>query len=178
MRIFGKVDGTISRKDRAGWITPPFDLLFAVHYDSADLLEAILAHLSADVGLAAGLPGGIYSDEVPEDVPMPYLVIADPQDAATRPATTKGDMFDEGTYEANVYVESTPLVDGKDEARRLAWLVQDSLHDAPLAFERGTLIRLRQSLSPRGVKEPEPGPEGGPVYRQFLAIQYLVTRSL
>jgi len=29
MRLFGKVDGTIDRFDRAGWLTLPFDLAFA-----------------------------------------------------------------------------------------------------------------------------------------------------
>lgn len=29
MRLFGKVDGTIDRFDRAGWMTGPFDLAFA-----------------------------------------------------------------------------------------------------------------------------------------------------
>jgi hypothetical protein len=29
MRLFGKVDGTIDRFDRAGWLTPPFDMAFS-----------------------------------------------------------------------------------------------------------------------------------------------------
>lgn len=30
MRLFGKVDGHINRFDRAGWLTTPFDLAFAI----------------------------------------------------------------------------------------------------------------------------------------------------
>lgn len=36
MRIFGKVDGTVDRFDRAHWSTPPFDLAFAVPSVPAD----------------------------------------------------------------------------------------------------------------------------------------------
>lgn len=28
MRLFGQVDGAVDRRDRAGWLTPPFDLAF------------------------------------------------------------------------------------------------------------------------------------------------------
>lgn len=30
MRLFGVVDGTVDRKDRAQWMTPVFDLAFVV----------------------------------------------------------------------------------------------------------------------------------------------------
>lgn len=29
MRLFGKVDNTVDRFDRAQWLTPPFDLAFS-----------------------------------------------------------------------------------------------------------------------------------------------------
>jgi len=44
MRIFGKVDNTIDRFDRAQWLTPPFDLAFVV--PSVDDTGAFLGKLT------------------------------------------------------------------------------------------------------------------------------------
>lgn len=77
MRLFGKVDSAIDRYDRAGWLTPPFDLAFAVptpstgddeHEDEDDAMltqitgrqkpvgDHDLSNLSSSTGLTAPNP--------------------------------------------------------------------------------------------------------------------------
>ena len=43
MRLFGKVDGTVDRYDRAGWLTPIFDLAFGAPSAAVQIKSAFAA---------------------------------------------------------------------------------------------------------------------------------------
>lgn len=51
MRLFGVVDGTVDRFDRAGWMTPPFDVAFALAFD-----PSIPTEFDADIAVLDGEP--------------------------------------------------------------------------------------------------------------------------
>jgi hypothetical protein len=39
MRLFGRLDGTIDRYDRADWLTPPFDLAFSTRFVTPSVIR-------------------------------------------------------------------------------------------------------------------------------------------
>jgi hypothetical protein len=64
MRLFGKVDGTVDRFDRAEWLTPPFDLAFSTAVAIAGPFRAIAADAYTGGSLASeGETGGSLASE-------------------------------------------------------------------------------------------------------------------
>jgi hypothetical protein len=137
----------------------------------------VVAWLAKDATVAADVGGRIWSDEGPEGEDLPFLRIVDPEDSVSTFGTGKG-YYDTGSIQIDVYAEDSDTEDGKDRARRIGWDVADALNNAPLVFSRGRLRYFRQAGPPKGERDPDPGPNGRPVYHQFVVFHYFVARAL
>jgi hypothetical protein len=143
----------------------------------ADLIDAVVAHLLADPVLAAAVGGRVWQGAAGHDEELPYIQVIDPHAEISGGLTTDDDYRRDGSLDINVYIEDPG--DGSfnpdDRARTIARRAAKSLRDAPLTFEAGRLAYLRPAHHPWGEEDPDPGPNGLPVWHAWVSMQYIVS---
>jgi hypothetical protein len=145
---------------------------------SEDFWQALYLLLSTSSTLVDMLPGGVWKEAAGHDAPLPYLLIVDPADDVHVPMTSSGDYSTIGTVQLSVYAEGMSEVAAATTARSILWRVASLVNDAPLTFDRGTLVYLRQSMPDRGLDDPDPGPNGGPVHQRFTIFDYRIAWNI
>ncbi len=104
------------------------------------LRRAIHAALSADAALTAALGEGRIHDVPPPSPAFPYVTLGEAQVTDWSTATEAG-------AEHRLSLACWSRQGGHGEAHQLAHLVQQALHDAPLALDGHRLVNLRFSAA-------------------------------
>jgi hypothetical protein len=138
-----------------------------------DLVDAVVAWLRAELP-GGTLPGGVHSGFAGltsdgSQRRMPYIEIYESNESSGY--QTNNISLETGTLWFNLY--SISRLGG----RKAADAIQKQLKDAPLAFEVGYLIYLRQS-SRRFQKDPDPGVGGVTVYQETRSFSYVFSTTL
>jgi hypothetical protein len=142
-----------------------------------DLIDALVAHLVADATVAADVGGRVWQGTVGHAEVLPYVLVTDPQDGTTAGLTTAGDYRRDGSYDVHVYAEDPGdgSTSADDLARSIGRHVVAALTDADLTFTAGKLIYLRPGHHDWGEVDPDPGPNGRPVWHTWISVNYIVS---
>jgi hypothetical protein len=146
----------------------------------ADLLEAVVARLLADATVAADVGGRVWSFQGAHDELLPYLLISlisEYSEFSGPDGDGKIPYIDRQEFQVTAYAEDTVSADGLDLVRLVAKHVHDSLNDAPLAFEAGTLLEIRRTNRVDQI-DPDLGPNGGRVYQGIITYEATIQRFL
>lgn len=125
---------------------------------AAELRRAIHAALVADLPLCEALGGARVHDVPPAAPEFPYVTLGEAQVSDWSTATESG-------QEHRLTLAAWSRQGGHGEAHAIAHLVQQVLHDAPLALEGHRLVNLRLS-SAEIRREP-----GGRSYRALMRFR-------
>ncbi len=105
-----------------------------------DLQQAIFDKLDGDAALEAALGGaGKVLDDVPDNTPLPYVVIGESE---TRDWSTHDTDGFEGTFTIYVYAESR----GNKKAKDIQKIIWGLIHNKDLGLVGRTQINLRCGL--------------------------------
>ncbi|TCK31297.1 uncharacterized protein DUF3168 [Ancylobacter aquaticus] len=122
------------------------------------LRRAIHAALATDAALTAALGAGRIHDVPPASPEFPYVTLGEAQVLDWSTATETG-------AEHRLALACWSRQGGHGEAHALAHLVQQALHDVPLALDGHRLVNLRASTAEIR-REP-----GGRTYRALLRFR-------
>lgn len=144
---------------------------------SLDLQDAVMVKLAADADITTMLAdgaAGIWADESPEGVDLPWIVVHDRGGAAeyeTIDALNKIGYDDTGDIQVSVFAGSRAL------SKALARLVETSLNDAPLVFDDGSLVSFRRDHTSTEL-DPDKGPDGVDVWQTVLLFETIASSTI
>lgn len=143
----------------------------------ADLIEAVTAWLAADTTVTSLLADGVageWGDEAPVGTNFPFLVTWKVDEETTYESSAAPGVpvpsDDEGEIQVSV------LATSKSGANAIGQTVRHSLNDAPLRFDGGELLMIRQ-IGKHTVKDPELGPQGTDVWQTVCRFKTIVEHS-
>lgn len=127
------------------------------------LIDAVAAWLELHGG---GLATYIGTGLAPPGVEMPYVMLHEISDD-WQSSTTAGD------YVARGIIQMSTFGVGKSEVRTLSKQLANTLHDAPLVYADGVLLRFRQSSRPVTIQDPVDFANGRNVWQESRSFSYV-----
>lgn len=129
-----------------------------------DLVDAITAQVRPAMVDPAGPLSAFLNQNAGPDQLLPFAVLLEP-DEDDEYWSTEGDALADGHLQVTIYAGD------KKSARLLGDRVSALIHDAPLEFQAGTLVYLRQS-SRLAALDPDPGPGGGDCWQEVRIFEF------
>ena len=142
-----------------------------------DLYEAVVAHIKADTACAALLTGGINSNLAYQGslTAGPIAVLTDQGTTAVNFTAANGGTPTSRTDDGILQIRCTAT--SRRTSKQCGDAVADALNDATLTFADGSLNYLRES-GRRNDRDPDPGPNGSPVWNEYRDFRYVTTKEL
>lgn len=142
-----------------------------------DLYEAVVARIKADAMCAGLLTGGINSNLAYQGslTAGPIAVLTDQGTTAVNYTAANGNTPTSRTDDGILQVRCTAT--SRRTSKQCGDAVADALNDAPLTFAEGVLTYLRES-GRRNDRDPDPGPNGEPVWNEYRDFRYVTTKEL
>lgn len=138
----------------------------------ATLLEAVVATLK-DAMVTPGDLNGVWYRLAPPGTATPFSVISvatATEDWASIDSNEQRPTYDTYTIDVSTYHTGSKL------ASTLGRMVRDTLTDAALAFDEGTLLQIAQTSFLMPEQDPDRSPTGSPLWRDWRSFTAVVER--
>lgn len=126
------------------------------------LIDAAVAWLQTNCGMLVNYIG---TGLAPPGVDLPYILLA--ENLENRRTADQGRNYvDSGTIEISTFNA------GKSITRSIAKAIANSLNDAPLIYQDGYLMELRQKSRPLVIQDPIDFARGSNVWQEVRSFAY------